>query len=945
MFPAQAPPRAGKLNDSIVGTLVPASARRYFIPLLIFALGLSSAARAEGPRLSIEPDALFFRQVAGAPPPPQHIQIASRNGTLRWFTVVPTTITGGAWLNVSPVGAMGPRAVTVSVNPAALADGQYSGYLTINADRFAQPARVKVVLEVASAVAPGAGPPPAAIARPDELRFRSLAGGPACEPRMITLLNPSDDSTQWSVETSFDDPSVPAWLSVTPPSPDQPNVLVAQARPFTLAPGEYRAQIRVAARGVPQIATVIPVTLEVEGQGVTSLAVTPAALGFLTESTSLELPGPRLLTVSGVSPGAAWEAEASVLTGAASWLSISKQASGAIRVAADPRGLPPGLHGGKIVVRAGADTVTVPVCLRVLDAGQPLARVFPKALLFDYSPGQAQPAARQVQVRVASATLRFTATAMTAKGGDWLAVSPESGPLPTAVEVSLKPGALGSLRSGVYTGLVELRAPGTAQPVSLVHVLLRVRSSAPPVLSAEPGGLCFLAAPGRPVPEGQNLVLRASGAGAAAWTAHASTASGGPWLRVSQVSGTVLPGAHNIVGISADGSYLPGGTYQGSIVFSPAASGDAPPVRVPVCLIVGQPVELLSNPAAGTASKPIVIFTAPADRFIAREGESLPVQARMFDASGSPLAGAQVMVRPADGGAHLLLSDQGGGLYTGEFRGMRAGPLTLVATAEGPASAARPAFVSGAVEPSAEQAPLIFLGGVVNSASFAPAPTPLAPGSIFSLFGLDLASTTPALASSVPLPLQLGGVSVTVAGYPAPLLSVTPGVQSDQINAQLPYELADAAFADVVVNNNGVFSAPEFVWLASASPGMFTMNQRGAGALAALHADFHPVSSGRSAVAGETILLFATGLGAVRPVVATGSGASGATPVDGEAAVSIGGRSAQVIYVGLAPGFAGLYQLNVVVPDGLPPGEARVTVSINGIAGLSDTTLAVGRAP
>ncbi len=47
--------------------------------------------------------------------------------------------------------------------------------------------------------------------------------------------------------------------------------------------------------------------------------------------------------------------------------------------------------------------------------------------------------------------------------------------------------------------------------------------------------------------------------------------------------------------------------------------------------------------------------------------------------------------------------------------------------------------------------------------------------------------------------------------------------------------------------------------------------------------------------------------------------------------MTIGGKSAQVTYQGLAPGYAGLGQINAIVPSGLMPGDQPVFITINGV--------------
>ena len=82
------------------------------------------------------------------------------------------------------------------------------------------------------------------------------------------------------------------------------------------------------------------------------------------------------------------------------------------------------------------------------------------------------------------------------------------------------------------------------------------------------------------------------------------------------------------------------------------------------------------------------------------------------------------------------------------------------------------------------------------------------------------------------------------------------------------------------------------------------------------------------------MILYMTGQGAVTPAVADGTAAPGEplSIINASVTVTIGTKNAEVAYKGLAPGFAGLAQLNVIVPGGLPPGDQPVFVSLNGFA-------------
>jgi len=218
-------------------------------------------------------------------------------------------------------------------------------------------------------------------------------------------------------------------------------------------------------------------------------------------------------------------------------------------------------------------------------------------------------------------------------------------------------------------------------------------------------------------------------------------------------------------------------------------------------------------------------------------------------------------------------------------------------------------------------------GAATNGASFAVG-APVTPGGIVSVFGSNFAAA-PAGATGLPLPTTLGSTTVTIGGVKAPLFFVSPG----QINLQVPFEVL-GSYAPLVVTNGATTAATLPLLLSRASPGLFTASQDGKGVAAVLHAaDGRPVTTSAPARAGEFISIFASGLGAVAPSVASGAPASAINlsktreiPV-----VKIGGVPATVSFSGLAPTFVGLYQINVQVPAGISGSALTLTVTLRGV--------------
>ena len=236
--------------------------------------------------------------------------------------------------------------------------------------------------------------------------------------------------------------------------------------------------------------------------------------------------------------------------------------------------------------------------------------------------------------------------------------------------------------------------------------------------------------------------------------------------------------------------------------------------------------------------------------------------------------------------------------------------------------------------PTYAQPPVLKQGGVVNAASFAEA---VSPGSLVSIFGENM-STHALAAISMPLPTSLGGVKVYLSNTPAPLIFVSSG----QINAQVPWEVAGAEALDVTVWTNDISSNTITVPFANAAPGIFTSSGPGY--------DLGEVTIGNTDVVagprrvrpfyarpvkrGEYLVVYATGLGAVSHTPETGHMTKGnpvaitTTPVT----VSFGDRTLVPTFAGLTPGFVGLWQVNVRVPDDMPAGsKVPLAITVDGV--------------
>jgi uncharacterized protein (TIGR03437 family) len=235
--------------------------------------------------------------------------------------------------------------------------------------------------------------------------------------------------------------------------------------------------------------------------------------------------------------------------------------------------------------------------------------------------------------------------------------------------------------------------------------------------------------------------------------------------------------------------------------------------------------------------------------------------------------------------------------------------------------------------------------GVGNAASSAPFTAFLSPGEFLTLVGTGLANTTSE--ASVPFPMNLSGVQVLINQVQAPIYYVSP----TQINVVVPYITNPGSVATIQVINNDVDSNVVTQFTGMTSAGVFSEPVGGIGDAAALHPDFSVITEASPAQIGETVAVYLSGMGAVNPAVADGTAAPSLTLSNTTATPTVyltdqdgNVGTPTITFSGLAPGFAGLYQINFTIPTGLVAGDASLEIqgpdsdNIEALLPLASTT-------
>jgi uncharacterized protein (TIGR03437 family) len=233
------------------------------------------------------------------------------------------------------------------------------------------------------------------------------------------------------------------------------------------------------------------------------------------------------------------------------------------------------------------------------------------------------------------------------------------------------------------------------------------------------------------------------------------------------------------------------------------------------------------------------------------------------------------------------------------------------------------------------------LGGIQNGASYATGA--VSPGEIVVLYGAGMGPAVLAMwqvdSASGLLQTTVAGTTVLFNGVPAPILYTS----ADQVSVMVPYEVAGAATAQILVNFRGNNVAGGLVTVTSSAPAIFTVGP-GTGQAAALNQDGSVNSASNPAAAGSTIVLYLTGEGQTTPPGVDGKIASAApypAPVL-PVTVTIGGQKATASYAGAAPSeVAGVMQINAIIPTGVTGNAVPVSVQIGTASTQGGVTIAV----
>jgi uncharacterized protein (TIGR03437 family) len=871
------------------------------------------------------------------------------NGSSVQQAVTVTSVTGGTLSasvtgsglsvtvsNATVVANVPTSAITVTANPAGLANGTYIGSLTVTVGGVSQAVQVSFVVGTGSGGGGGTGSISAA---PSAVNFvYEINSGMQINQQQQVFLAGSGNYTATVTNSSGG-----SWLSVSSTSgslPSQFFQIVANAS--GLAAGPYTGAVTFTNTSTSQTA-VVSVNLLVTGT--TAIYTSPGDLVFSyiagttspTQFQNLSLLASDNSAVA-VTAAISNPSNSPWLTITSNGSSIAGQAAYAVTVNAS--NVANGLYTGYITVTAatGNSPVTVPVVLNVVGSstggGGGSLTLGTSSLTFQAALNGAA-TTQQLSVSATSAT-SFTASASTNSGNStWLSVSPAGSSVTnTTLTVTANPAGL---IAGTYSGQITLVSGSGTQTVPVTMIVGGGGGTGGNITVTANGGtatspsLTFTAqSVGATVPSQYLSVTSASGSSPISFTATLSGSSCA-WVNLGIVAGQAYqtPLANLNVGATTTG--LASGTYNCTLTLTPTG-GTA--VTVPLTLtVIGLPTISVSTTALSFSYS--AGSSAPTAQTVTVTGAGSAAATFTAAATTTGTPSGWLSVTPTTGSASasapapLTVSVDPTGLVAGTYTG-----TISVTPGSGSAGGGTVAVTLTVTAPTPS------ITTVVNGASFLGGA--VSPGEFVSILGTSLGPITPlgpSIDSTGKISTTLGNVQVFFSATPAPLTYVSSG----QINCIVPYGVSGLSTVPIQVKFLAQPSNVVTQNVQASAPGIFSATGNGTGQGAILNQNNTLNTLTNPATKGSIIQIYMTGEGNTSPSGTDGAITGNATTVPVlPVAVMIGGQPATVVFKGEAPGIvAGVLQLNVTIPPTVTSGANQVSVTIGSNTSQANLTVAV----
>ena len=524
------------------------------------------------------PGKLSFAFKTGGNATSQAVQIRNSGaGTLNW-TLTTSTADGGSWLSASASSGAAPSTIMIGIAKAGLpgggaSAGTYVGQLLFqtSGDSITIPVAVTVGTAVFTQINP--------------LNFTMAFGGANPLAQVLNIAMTDNSTVHYSASVA--NAKGGNWLSISPSGNAccyTPRANTISVNAGSISAGTYTGEIIITEYANPARSMVVPVTLTVASSG-SFFSDLPGQLSFSVKTNGTTATSQTVQVTNGGSGTLNWTVGAITADGG-NWLSgtpTSGTAPSAVSVGITVSQLPgggavPGEYIGQLVFQTSGDTTTIPLTVTV--GAAPFTQLNPLSFTMPFGGSNPLPQVLNISATDES-TFHFSASAVTAKGGSWLSISPSGNACcytPLALTATVNAS---TLAAGTYTAEIiftEYANPGRSM---VVPVNLTIVASGA-FFDNLPGGLSFSFKTGG-VATRQIVQIENGGTGTLNWTATTSTADGGAWLTATPLSGT----APSIATISVNAAYLPGGgllagTFSGQLVFHTAGDTTTIPVTVTV---------------------------------------------------------------------------------------------------------------------------------------------------------------------------------------------------------------------------------------------------------------------------------------------------------------------------------------------------------------------------